>query len=244
MEENSTGASGGRDESLAQHTARLLRVEIDAGRHPPGEMLPSVRELGAKYFASDPVLREALWILTVEGRVRTIKGKGTLVLPGLPPQHLIEFDPEHPWRELTPSGPAQSRYLAATARLAALLGIARNDPIRIVDQPALHRGGARVRTRKALVIDRVVQDGPQPDLAGTWQQVVDDLTRIRGALRVHDRYGSAMADTDDHAALGIMGWPALVLSAAALLHLPAGPPVLAAVLHVDATKVELAPARR
>ena len=234
----------GRGASLAQYTAQLLRAQIDAGRYAPGDVLPGVRELGAQNFVSGPVIREALWILTVEGRVRTIKGKRTLVLPAPLPQHLIEFDPEHPWRELAVCEPARGRYLAATARLAVLLGIAVNDPVRLVEQAAVHRSGARVRIRKALAIDRVAPGEAQPDLTRPWQRVVDELAGSHGALCVHERYGSAMADTNDRSALEIAGWPAHILSAAAVLHLPEGSPVLAGILHVDAALVEVASARR
>ncbi len=204
----------------------------------------SVRELSALYYCSGPVLREALLMLTVEGRVRTIPGKGTLVLPDPLPRHVVQFDPERPWRDLTPFGSPRARFLAAPARLAALLGIGVNDPVRLVEQVAIHRTGARVRTRRALVFDRVEPSGLVPDLAGPWEAVVRHVAETWGPLRVHDRYGAAVPDEEDRAALQITAWPALVLSAAAVVYPLAGLPLAAALLHLDATEAEVSSARR
>jgi GntR family transcriptional regulator len=58
----------------------ILAAAIDAGRWRPGELLPSEAELKSTYGISRTVIRQALDALSNEGRIRRIKGKGTVVL--------------------------------------------------------------------------------------------------------------------------------------------------------------------
>lgn len=60
-------------------------------------------------------MRESLAMLSAEGRVRTAKGVGTLVLNLPVPRHLIRFDPTGPWADLTTVDEATGKRGAADA---------------------------------------------------------------------------------------------------------------------------------
>src|SRR5712675_763611 len=86
-------------EAVAERVARVLREAIDSGEYPPGVLLPSEKLIASNLEVSAPTVRESLAILSAEGRVRTVNGKGTLVLEQPVPRHVIAFDPADPWRD-------------------------------------------------------------------------------------------------------------------------------------------------
>src|SRR5690348_14166878 len=67
-------------EAVAERVARVLREAIDSGHYPPGVLLPSEKVIASNFEVSAPTVRESLAILSAEGRVKTVNGKGTLVL--------------------------------------------------------------------------------------------------------------------------------------------------------------------
>ena len=71
-----------RDSSIPYYAqlAELIVAGIDEGRWRPGDLIPSEAELTTTYRISRTVIRNALDMLSNEGRVRRIKGKGTLVV--------------------------------------------------------------------------------------------------------------------------------------------------------------------
>src|SRR2546430_1389482 len=64
---------------LSQRIARDLRMAIESGELPPGWILPSERELIAKYATSKSTASKAIALLQAEGLVTTEFGKGTFV---------------------------------------------------------------------------------------------------------------------------------------------------------------------
>jgi GntR family transcriptional regulator len=69
--------------SAVPYYAQLMEIileAIDEGRWRPGDLIPSEKELTATYKISRTVIRDALDLLSNQGRVRRIKGKGTMVV--------------------------------------------------------------------------------------------------------------------------------------------------------------------
>lgn len=57
-----------------------LRNRMESGEYPPGSKLPTYEVLTRTYGVGRGVIREALSVLEVEGRIRVVKKSGTLVL--------------------------------------------------------------------------------------------------------------------------------------------------------------------
>lgn len=67
--------------SLVSEVADELRDEIVHGTFDVGSSLPSEAELGARFDVSRVTVREALRVLTVEGLLTVLAGKGSTVAP-------------------------------------------------------------------------------------------------------------------------------------------------------------------
>ena len=61
--------------------AELLREKIESGEYPRDTAIPSERKLAAQYGVSRVTLRKALAVLTGEGLLTAVGGKGTFVSP-------------------------------------------------------------------------------------------------------------------------------------------------------------------
>ncbi|MET7773418.1 GntR family transcriptional regulator [Nocardia sp. NPDC005366] len=59
--------------------AEVIRQEINAGGLQPGQQLPTAQELGRRYDASLPTVRQALSVLISEGLIESRQGIGTFV---------------------------------------------------------------------------------------------------------------------------------------------------------------------
>jgi GntR family transcriptional regulator len=57
-----------------------LEAEIEAGKPPPGSRLPSEAELVERFQVARPTVRQAIAELRERGKVKTLHGKGTVVL--------------------------------------------------------------------------------------------------------------------------------------------------------------------
>ena len=72
-----------RRESPVPYYAQLMEIiveAIDQGRWKPGDLLPSEAELTSTYGISRTVIRSALDVLSNQGRIKRIQGKGTMVV--------------------------------------------------------------------------------------------------------------------------------------------------------------------
>ena len=68
---------------LYQETADAIRARIASGELAPGELVgPSLASLAAGHHVGIATMRAALGVLSDEGLVETIPGKGTFVLGG------------------------------------------------------------------------------------------------------------------------------------------------------------------
>jgi GntR family transcriptional regulator, transcriptional repressor for pyruvate dehydrogenase complex len=64
---------------LSEEVARQIEKAILEGRLKPGEGLPPERELARSFNVSRPILREALYILEINGYITIQQGRGTFV---------------------------------------------------------------------------------------------------------------------------------------------------------------------
>ena len=74
----------GADENEASHApyrrlAEELRRDIADGRLPPGDRIPSIRQLAERHGIAPMTVKSALRELQDEGLVRTDPGRGTFV---------------------------------------------------------------------------------------------------------------------------------------------------------------------
>lgn len=70
---------------LYQRLAQALRVEIEAGRHPVGAVLPTEIELCERHAVSRHTVREALRLLVDQGLIERRQGAGSRVIAATPP---------------------------------------------------------------------------------------------------------------------------------------------------------------
>lgn len=63
-----------------QQLADLLRAGIADGTYPAGTWLPGTRELTAEHELAVGTVRKSLAVLRDEGLIRTVPGRGNLVL--------------------------------------------------------------------------------------------------------------------------------------------------------------------
>jgi GntR family transcriptional regulator len=83
----STGSAGFPTRAIDRASAipfyyqlqEILKEEIESGRWPPGETIPSEAELASLFDISRTVIRKALDILEADGQVYRVKGRGTIV---------------------------------------------------------------------------------------------------------------------------------------------------------------------
>src|SRR6201991_14286 len=99
----------------SEQTAERLAADIRSGLYPPGERLPSERELARSLEVSRASVREALGALQLQGVVETRPGAGTVVTADAAAQ------PAGLAHDATPSAvlEARAQLEPAVARLAA-----------------------------------------------------------------------------------------------------------------------------
>lgn len=129
-----------------------LRAALDTGQWPPGEQLPTERELAERYGCSLITVRRALDELTREKRLQRTRGRGTFVLPPVIDRNLAEsmsFTEEMQRRGLDPETRViAARPEAATESVAAALGLE-------VGSPTLYLERLRVASGEPLLLEMV-----------------------------------------------------------------------------------------
>jgi GntR family transcriptional regulator len=59
--------------------ARILRHRIESGEYEPGKKIPSIEDIVAETGLSPMTIRRAVKVLSDEGLVRVVPGRGTFV---------------------------------------------------------------------------------------------------------------------------------------------------------------------
>lgn len=67
-----------------EQLAGILRERIRAGTYPPGAKLPTIIALTGEFELSPMTVRRAMKVLSDEGLVRVVPGRGTYVARPLP----------------------------------------------------------------------------------------------------------------------------------------------------------------
>lgn len=62
-----------------QQVASALREQIERGDLAPGDLLPSEAQIGGTYGVGRDTVRDALGVLRSEGRIATVRGRGSYV---------------------------------------------------------------------------------------------------------------------------------------------------------------------
>ena len=236
---SSHGADPQRGEAVAERVAREVRSAIDTGEYPPGALLPGERTLAESLGASVPSVRLGLAILSAEGRVQTVNGRGTVVKAPPVPGHLIQFDPTDPLRGLTFVTEPRPLRGAADARTAATLGIPLREFVHIVAQGAIHESGALLTVTR--VLPHCAYDGMDtyPDPVGPRAPIIKALTKARGPLTYADRHGAAVPTADDRESLNTPAIGGFVNCVAAITRAADGAGLMLETLRYNAADTEV-----
>jgi LacI family transcriptional regulator len=96
-----------------------LMDQIREGEYPPGELLPTLTQLGERYAVSQITVRQAMRLLIEQGLVRTVPGKGTIATGGASREKPCV---EHRVGVLIPSLPCWSELFTALCHELHSLG--------------------------------------------------------------------------------------------------------------------------
>jgi DNA-binding GntR family transcriptional regulator len=196
--------TGPRTEPIPERIARALRTEIDRGAYPAGAYLPSEKTLSATFGAASNMVRQGLSILSAEGWVTTVNGKGSLVLPRPTPAAVIALNPADPWQDIEATGTEKQLRQAADSRTADLLNIELHEPLACISQAATHNPtGATVRMARIVPEASLIGLEPRPLSFDPRETIITALAKAHGPLRYTVRTGAQIPDTDDRELLAL-----------------------------------------
>ena len=123
----------------------ILKLEIEAGRWAPGDLMPSEADVEAALGVSRTVVRQALAVLEADGQVFRVKGKGTIVA-----QPKFRYEAVHAagdWavgsamEDIVVGAFLDVRRVEAGSRVGRLLGVGPADGV--LDMTVVHVVGDR-----------------------------------------------------------------------------------------------------
>lgn len=202
--------------TLTDQLADRLRRDIAAGLYPPGAMLPSESAMIARHGVSRPVVRAAIAVLTNEGLITPVQGKGSFVRGCCEPELTITRVPGDPWAELTAEGECGGHVENASERCATRFGIPVGSLLYVCEQTMTHPATGRrfhtVRTLPSLRLEEIGTE-PGPDPFQPRATLVALLTAHYGPLQETDHSQPTMPSPDYTAQLAIPpGTPLSVLT--------------------------------
>ena len=167
---------------LVNAVAQRLLDTIEQGRWVAGQMLPGQRELAEQMEISRPSLREAIMVLETLGVVRSLPGKGVMVL-----------ERSEPLREVAAPGEAT---MEDVLQLRYAL-----EPF-IVGIVAQSAGAAEISELRLLLLDlrEAVEDGDPQALVEAYTAFHRRLVKLTSNpifLSVSEQIGSALERSDN-----------------------------------------------
>jgi DNA-binding GntR family transcriptional regulator len=137
-----------------RQVAAAIRDDITAGHYRPGAWLPSESQLSQMYEVGRDTVREALAYLRAEGRITTVRKRGSMVVaePTRESHHVSSGA-----RVITrmPS-PDERRDLATSAELREFGGMPEGVPVfEVVPGPRKHR-----KVLRGDRVELIVEDAP------------------------------------------------------------------------------------
>jgi GntR family transcriptional regulator len=190
-------------DALYKQLANVIRDGIATGRWQPGDMLPSEAALKTEYGVSATTVRQALIALRAEGLIIVRNGIGSFVSSSYnQPAATIDRTGIAEAPALTPTGEAMQFRGTADPSLAALLDIAENEPLFIVEVRATEEGtGRRVLIRRMIPIEAT--DGYAPDPDADTATLLAMLTKRHGKPTTTEYVRARMPNPDERSALDL-----------------------------------------
>lgn len=192
-----------RADALYKQVANVVRSEIAQGRWTPGEFLPSEAVMSEEYKVSRPTVRQALIALRAEGLIGVRMGKGSYVRRSYnSAATTIDRSGSGAARPLKSTAePSQFRQ-NADAPTAELLGIGEDDPMFVLDVPAVEEGtGRKVLTRRLLPIAITANTPLATDHFPERSVLLAALTERYGKLSATEYVRTRMPNPDETATL-------------------------------------------
>lgn len=135
-----------------------LKAALDANEWPPGDRMPTERELAKRYGCSLITVRHALGELVREGRIDRVRGRGTFVLQPRIERNIagsMSFAEEMQRRGLDPATRLVSgRIEPAGEAVAAELGLAADAPVIYLERLRLGGGEPLLLEQARLPVER------------------------------------------------------------------------------------------
>ncbi|MBB6351259.1 DNA-binding transcriptional regulator YhcF (GntR family) [Nonomuraea muscovyensis] len=123
---------------LNRQVANAIRADITAGRYRPGVWLPSETQLAQMYDVGRDTVRDALALLRAEGRITTVRKRGSLVV-GEPDRESYQVPPGARVITRMPT-PDERRDLATSEELREFGGIPEGVPVfEVTPGPRKHK---------------------------------------------------------------------------------------------------------
>lgn len=123
---------------LNRQVANAIRADIASGRYRPGAWLPSEAQLAQMYGVGRDTVRDALALLRAEGRITTVRKRGSLVV-GEPSREPYEVPAGARVVTRMPT-PDERRDLATPEELREFGGVPEGVPVfEVIPGPRKHR---------------------------------------------------------------------------------------------------------
>lgn len=190
-------------DALYKQLANVIRDGIATGRWQPGDMLPSEAAMKTEYGVSATTVRQALIALRAEGLITVRNGIGSFV-SNTYNQAATTIDRARTADApaLTPTGEPTTYRQNADDLTAALLGVAENEPLFVVDLAAVEDGtGRKVLIRRTIPIEAT--DGHAPDPGADTATLIDAQAKRHGKLTTTEYVRARMPRPDEREALDL-----------------------------------------
>jgi GntR family transcriptional regulator len=214
-------------QGLARYAALadVLRQRIVRGEWQPGTALPAEQVLAHDHSVALGTIRRALQLLTEQGLIERVHGRGTFVRSGIPGASMLRFfrfgdewDATAPASASAAGQTPQSRILskqrvAAPADVARALGLSARAPVLRMERLRLLSNKPRLVEHIWLPLELFA--ALEPEDAAQWDPLLYPMFAQRCNVHIHRAsddvgFGALPADAAKHLALPV-GHPGAVV---------------------------------